>query len=149
MSSNTVVGQNASAVLAAFRGAWAGRAFAFHTWRAIVLRSWENVPNESQTMIRHTVAFTLRHPAGSREEEDFLRAGRELGGIASVRNFECLRQVSPKCSFAFGFSMEFADRAGYEAYNVDPYHRRFVEERWKAEVTDFQEIDYEPVDEKG
>jgi stress responsive alpha/beta barrel protein len=39
--------------------------------------------------------------------------------------------------------MEFADRAAYETYNEHPEHVTFVQERWLAEVTDFQEIDYE------
>ena len=96
-------------------------------------------------MIRHTVAFTLKHPRGSAQERDFLDAGMELARIPSVRNFERLRQVSPKCGFAFGFSMEFANADDYASYNAHPIHSRFVESRWKPEVSDFQEIDYEPL----
>jgi hypothetical protein len=99
-------------------------------------------PKTIVKMIRHTVAFSLKHPAGSEAEKDFLDAGRALAGIASVRNFECLRQVSTKSEYNFSFSMEFDDRAGYEAYNTHPYHREFVEKRWHAEVVDFQELDY-------
>jgi hypothetical protein len=94
-------------------------------------------------MIRHTVVFSLRHAAGSPEEEDFLLAGRKLATIPSVRNFEALRQVSPKSDFAFSFSMEFDDRAGYDAYNRHPDHTRFVEHRWRREVDRFQELDFE------
>ena len=39
--------------------------------------------------------------------------------------------------------MEFADRAAYERYNEHPAHVAFVRDRWQAEVTAFQEIDYE------
>jgi hypothetical protein len=39
--------------------------------------------------------------------------------------------------------MEFADRAAYEVYNAHPEHVAFVRDRWTAEVTAFQEIDYE------
>jgi len=38
--------------------------------------------------------------------------------------------------------MEFASQADYTAYNVHPAHVRFVETRWKPEVTDFLELDY-------
>jgi hypothetical protein len=39
--------------------------------------------------------------------------------------------------------MEFADRAAYDLYNEHPEHVGFVQERWLAEVTAFEEIDYE------
>jgi len=42
----------------------------------------------------------------------------------------------------FGFSMEFADQAAYDTYNGHPIHVAFVRDRWKAEVSDFMEIDY-------
>jgi hypothetical protein len=96
-------------------------------------------------MIRHTVAFRLKHAAGSSEEQSFLTAGRQLATIAGVRNFECLRQVSPKSRFMFGFSMEFATPADYEFYNQHPMHIEFVRRRWLVEVEDFQELDYQPV----
>ncbi|SDT38305.1 Dabb family protein [Jiangella sp. DSM 45060] len=96
-------------------------------------------------MIRHTVAFRLRHPAGSQEERDFLRAALALAGIPGVQRFEQLRQTSPKNDFAFGFSMEFADQAAYDAYNEHPVHVAFVADRWAAEVEDFLELDYEPI----
>ncbi len=97
-------------------------------------------------MIRHTVVFKLKHPAGSEAEADFLRSIRELAKIPTVRNFECLRQVSPKNDFDFGASMEFADSRDYAAYNDHPDHVRFVQSRWIPEVTEFLEIDYEPLD---
>lgn len=95
--------------------------------------------------IRHTVSFTLRHPAGSDEEGDFLAAARQLNGIPGVEAFEILAEVSPKNSFSFGISMEFADQAAYNGYNAHPDHVRFVEERWLKEVADFLEIDYAPL----
>ena len=95
-------------------------------------------------MIRHTVAFTLRHPAGSPEERAFLDAGLALADIPTVDKFERLRQVSGKNGFAWGFSMEFADQAAYDAYNSHPAHVAFVRDRWVPEVADFLEIDYEP-----
>ncbi|WP_426247382.1 Dabb family protein [Nocardioides sp. LHG3406-4] len=96
-------------------------------------------------MIRHTVAFRLTHPAGSSEEHDFLAAARVLADIPGVEQFEQLRQTSAKNDFSFGFSMEFADRAAYDAYNDHPAHTAFVAERWVPEVASFLEIDYEPL----
>lgn len=93
-------------------------------------------------MIRHTVVFTLKHAAGSSEEKAFLDAALVLEAIPGVEKFERLRQVSPKADFAFGFSMEFADQAAYEGYNVHPDHVAFVADRWVPEVERFQEIDY-------
>ena len=93
-------------------------------------------------MIRHTVVFSLKHAAGSAEEEAFLRDARVLAAIPGVEKFEELRQVSPKNDFAFGFSMEFADQAAYEGYNSHPDHVAFVRDRWVPEVDRFQEIDY-------
>ena len=97
-------------------------------------------------MIRHTVAFSLKHALGSPGEESFLAAGQQLAAIPGVEKFERLRQVGAKNSFTFGFSMEFADRKAYQDYNQHPDHVRFVQERWVAEVADFLEIDYEPLD---
>lgn len=94
--------------------------------------------------IRHTVVFDLRHQAGSDEEADFLAAAGRLAAIPGVDAFEVLDEVSPKNTYRFGISMEFADRAAYTAYNEHPDHVRFVEQRWVPEVSDFLEIDYAP-----
>ena len=93
-------------------------------------------------MIRHTVVFTLKHSAGSNEEQAFLRNARILADIPGVEKFEQLRQVSPKNDYAFGFSMEFADQAAYSAYDGHPDHVAFVRDRWVPEVAKFLEIDY-------
>ncbi|WP_116046023.1 Dabb family protein [Amycolatopsis palatopharyngis] len=97
-------------------------------------------------MIRHTVAFRLRHAPGSDEERQFLKAALALADIPGVERFEQLRQTSPKNDFRFGFSMEFADQTAYTNYNEHPVHTGFVAERWLTEVEDFLEIDYEPLD---
>ncbi len=96
-------------------------------------------------MIRHTVAFRLRHAVGSAEEAAFLTEARGLADIPGVQKFEQLRQVSPKNGFRFGFSMEFADQAAYDGYNGHPFHVAFVRDRWMKEVEDFLEIDYAPL----
>jgi hypothetical protein len=93
-------------------------------------------------MIRHTVAFKLKHAANSQAEAVFLQAALILAAIPTVTKFERLRQVSVKNNFDFGFSMEFASQQDYEAYNMHPEHIRFVETRWKPEVVDFLELDY-------
>ena len=92
--------------------------------------------------IRHTVAFTLIHPAGSDDESSFLDAAERLASIPGVEVFELLAEVSPKNDYRFGISMEFADRGAYERYNEHPDHVRFVQERWLSEVADFLELDY-------
>lgn len=93
-------------------------------------------------MIIHTVAFQTQHPKGSAAEKDFLQAGIALGKLPGVENFQCFRQISPKNDFEFGFSMEFATQAEYDAYTRHPEHVNFVETRWKPEVKTFMEIDY-------
>ncbi len=95
--------------------------------------------------IRHTVAFTLVHPAGSESERDFLEAAEGLEAIPGVEAFELLAEVSPKNGYQFGISMEFSDRAAYEGYNGHPDHVRFVQERWSLEVSEFLELDYAAV----
>jgi hypothetical protein len=97
-------------------------------------------------MIRHTVAFKLKHAPDTKAASSFLKAAQVLTTIPTVRAFECLRQVGSKNNFDFGFSMEFASRQDYEAYNVHPEHVHFVETRWKPEVTEFVELDYVPFD---
>lgn len=95
------------------------------------------------TKIRHMAVFTLTHGEGSPEVERFLKDGEKLlSAIPVVERFEVLRQVSGKTDFDYGFSMEFADQAAYDAYNAHPDHVRFVEERWVKEVARFQEIDF-------
>ena len=96
-------------------------------------------------MIRHTVAFTLKHGPGSPPEADFLRSALVLADIPGVQKFEQLRQVSPKNAYRFGFAMEFADEAAYTGYNRHPTHVAFVRDRWVPEVADFLEIDYAPL----
>ena len=93
--------------------------------------------------IRHTVVFVLSHPEGSPEEADFLATAARLAAIPGVDAFEILRETSPKNDYRFGISMEFADRAAYEAYNGHPDHVAFVQGRWIPEVADFLEVDYE------
>lgn len=95
-------------------------------------------------MIRHTVVFSLKHPEGSAEEKDFLKTACTLTAIPGVENFECLRQVG-KNNFTFGLSMEFAGEAEYQGYNSHPSHMAFVNDRWLAEVEEFLEIDYVPM----
>lgn len=96
-------------------------------------------------MIRHSVAFTLRHPEGSAEEAAFLADADVLGTIPGVQGFQKLRETSPKNGYRFAFAMEFPDEAAYRAYNDHPDHVAFVRQRWVPEVADFLEIDTEPL----
>ena len=92
--------------------------------------------------IRHCVAFALNHTEGSAEEATFLDALRALAAIPGVEAFEVVAEVSPKNGYRHGVSMEFADRAAYEAYNAHPDHIAFVTQLWDREVGDFLEIDF-------
>ncbi|MGM9506868.1 Dabb family protein [Larkinella sp. GY13] len=94
-------------------------------------------------MIRHTVVFKLKHPAGSQEEQNFLNEARKLVAIPGVQQFECLKQISPKNPYDFGLSMEFAGQEQYDAYNNHPNHVHFVEQFWLNNVAEFLEIDYQ------
>ena len=91
--------------------------------------------------IRHSVVFSLTHPEGSAEEAAFLDAIVRLEAIPGVEAFELMREVSPKNSYRFGLTMEFADPSAYASYNEHPEHVAFVSDRWDAEVSDFLEID--------
>lgn len=96
-------------------------------------------------MIRHTVAFTLIHPAGSEQEAEFLSSGPDvLRAIPGVQDFRVSRQVSPKSDYCFQFAMTFADEGAYAAYNEHPDHQRFVTTRWATEVAAFEELDFAP-----
>jgi heme-degrading monooxygenase HmoA len=95
-------------------------------------------------MIRHSVILKLKHALGSQEEQQFFEEVRKLESIPGVKNFEILRQTSPKNHFDFGISMEFDNQELYDHYSSHPDHVFFVNEFWKNEVTDFQEIDYIP-----
>jgi len=96
-------------------------------------------------MIRHTVTFRLKHPAGSKAEGDFLQAAGKLAAIPTVKNFEAFRQTSKKNMYHFGLTMEFATTQDYQSYNEHPDHVHFVQTRWIPEVSDFLELDYEPL----
>jgi len=96
-------------------------------------------------MIRHTVVFKLKHAAGSDQEKSFLDAARDLANIPNVEKFECLRQIGKKNIYTFGISMEFSSEENYQSYNTHPEHRNFVKTRWIPKVSDFLEIDYEPI----
>jgi 3-hydroxymyristoyl/3-hydroxydecanoyl-(acyl carrier protein) dehydratase len=93
-------------------------------------------------MIQHTVAFNLKHAAGSAEEIAFLAAADVLIGILGVQQFKKSRQISPKNKFRFNFSMMFADQAAYDFYNTHADHVAFVQNRWIPEVAEFLEADF-------
>jgi heme-degrading monooxygenase HmoA len=97
-------------------------------------------------MIRHTVAFRLKHPAHSVEEKNFMAEAGKLRVIPGIESFEVLAQVSAKNDFKFGLSMEFANQAAYQAYNDHPQHVAFVRDRWVPEVVAFMELDYTVLD---
>ena len=93
-------------------------------------------------MIKHTVFFKLKHPAGSTAEARFLDLAMKLGEIPEVRALECVKQVSKKNGFAWGLLMGFDDQGAYDRYNQHPDHVAFVANHWVPEVEMFLEIDY-------
>jgi len=96
----------------------------------------------TDTRIRHTVVFNLKHLPGSAEERDFLNAIMMLSAIPGVQQFECMKQVSKKNPYTFGLSMEFTDQAAYDLYSNHPDHNAFVQQRWMKEVESFVELDF-------
>jgi len=94
-------------------------------------------------VITHSVAFKLNHQANSPEEKLFLQKAKELSSLPTVKDFQILKQVSPKNHFSFALSMNFASQEAYNAYNNHPQHVDFVENIWLVEVEDFLELDYE------
>lgn len=93
--------------------------------------------------IQHMVIFDLHHEKGSDLALKFLKDGQKiLSNISVVNNFQVFNQVSLKNDFPYGFSMVFKNRAEYESYSNHPDHQGFVENRWKQEVSRFQEIDF-------
>lgn len=103
----------------------------------------QNSTRKSESIIRHTVAFKLKHPKGSSEEFKFFKAAEKLQKIPSVHNFETFRETSTKNDFEYFFYMEFDSEKGYKAYNEHPDHVEFVEKYWVKYVDKFIEIDYE------
>jgi acetate kinase len=96
--------------------------------------------------IRHMVIFTLKYNPDAAESLQFLRDGQTiLSSIPGVELFSAFHQISPKNDYDFGFSMDFADQAAYDSYNVHPLHVDFVTNRWQKEVVRFLEIDFQAI----
>jgi hypothetical protein len=96
-------------------------------------------------MIRHSVFFKLNHTAGSAGEAAFFESSKPLAKLPTVQNFKKLKQTSKKNNFAYGFAMDFADQAAYDAYNNNPVHTAYVKDIWIPNVAEFMEIDYEVI----
>lgn len=92
-------------------------------------------------MIRHTVVFRLKHAKGSDGESAFFKASESLASLPTVKNFERLRQISPKNDYSFGFAMAFDDQAAYDAYSAHPVHVAYLRDIWIPNVAAFMEID--------
>ena len=94
-------------------------------------------------MIYHSVFFKLKHAKNSQEETYFLEAAKQLAHIPGVRNFQVLKQTSPKNNFEYGLLMEFTDTKTYDEYSKHTDHVSFINDFWIKDVEDFLEIDYE------
>ncbi|MDB5243731.1 MAG: stress responsive alpha-beta barrel protein [Spirosoma sp.] len=96
-------------------------------------------------MIQHSVIFNLNYTPDSPQGYAFFDAAKKLAEIPGVEQFSCLRQTNPKNRFAFGLSMVFASQALYDQYNQHPLHQTFIEQHWIKEVSEFMEIDFQPM----
>ena len=93
--------------------------------------------------ILHTVIFDLKHPAGSPAANKFIADARKiLTTVPGVRDFQAYKQCSPKNDYQYGFLMTFNNQMEFDVYTAHPDHCKFVEERWEAEVSRFQESDF-------
>lgn len=96
-------------------------------------------------MITHSVFFKFNPPIDAAGIQKFFIAAKKLATIDGVEKFETLKQTSKKNNYEFGLSMEFANEDLYQQYNKHPLHVQFINEYWLPSVTEFMEIDYEPL----
>jgi len=73
-----------------------------------------------------------------------MQQARKLTQIPGVTHFQIIKQVSPKCDYAYVISMKFANQTETDSYTDHPLHTAFVENHWFPNVATFQEIDYTP-----
>ncbi len=97
-------------------------------------------------MITHVVIFWLDKPYG--ENRDLvLEAARKLGDIPGCENFRTggpvpsIRGVVDD-SFAVAISIDFADQAAADAYQVHPDHQKFINDAVKPYVKRFVVYDF-------
>jgi Stress responsive A/B Barrel Domain len=93
-------------------------------------------------MIKHSVIFTFKSDLSNSEKDAFFEAADALRNIPDVKNFEILKQISPKNKFEYGIAMEFETEEQYQTYNSHPQHTAFVQDFWMKSVEDFLEIDF-------
>jgi Stress responsive A/B Barrel Domain len=93
------------------------------------------------TNIRHAGLLKFKTSVTQEEKQVFFIALKNLEQIEGVEKMEISKQISPKNTFEYGFSMEFAHEDIYKAYNVHPSHDAFVQNYWLKYVEDFMEID--------
>lgn len=92
-------------------------------------------------MIKHSVILSLKDNITPSERKSFFEAADALSAIPGVKNFEILKQVSPKNNYQFSIGMEFNSAAEYSSYNEHPQHQQFIELYWIKYVENFLEID--------
>lgn len=96
--------------------------------------------------VRHMVVFNLIYPKDSEQAKKFIDESVEvLGAIPFCMRFDQCYEISRKNDFDYGFSFDFAKAEDYEAYNNDPSHLKYVQERWNKEVAKFMEIDLKEI----
>ena len=91
----------------------------------------------------HAGMFVFKKEVSDLEKSEFLKALKGLEVIPGVVNLQVFKQISPKNSFEYYFSMEFLTMQIYDAYSNHPLHNNFVNQYWIPLVADFLEIDTE------
>ena len=80
-------------------------------------------------MLDHIILFKANDLTGDAERE-FLDRLADLGRVPGVEAIACGKNVTDRSrGFDYCLRITFKDRAGLDAYQVDPAHRRFVEYR--------------------
>jgi hypothetical protein len=99
-----------------------------------------------EAKIRHMVVFNLKYGKDDPRSKAFIdEARRVFGNLPVPKNVMQCYQTNPMCAFDYGFSFDFMDPEDYRRYNNHPDHVKFVEERWKTEVANFMEVDFEEI----
>ena len=100
-------------------------------------------------MLVHTVIFYLRGDLTESQKTEFRQEGLEA--LRSIKSVQALHIGTPAAipprpvvdvSYSFAISVQFADIAGHNAYQVDPAHLAFVS-RFKSYWTKVQIYDAE------
>lgn len=100
-----------------------------------------------RVMFHHLVFFYLRKDLTPAQRSDFESKLRGLARIVSISSCDIGRPAAIEravvdSSYDFGVMLLFKDKAGHDAYQVDPIHQEFVascKSYWSAvKIYDFE-----------